>query len=464
MKQTLIVSLLTLASTTWANPELEQIVSGEVSLTTQDNTLTVHQSSDAAWIDWHSFSIAEQETVIFQLLNAQGLSVNRVTGDDVSSLFGQLQSNGTVYLINPNGILFGEHARVDVGGLFATDHWLDEQGNLTPSSHSSGIQVLGTIQSREQLTLLANGVTNAGHLSADTVNLLANEGALLSLDETGAVSVLVPTTSGNSWVEHSGVIVANGRVYIGSADTNSWLNQLAAENQVTVSGQIQADQITVRGTDVELLDAQLSAALIDIESRDTTYLSGADVTSTNGNVRIRGDEIQVFNGTTIDVGSGELTVGGRLQGQGHDHNANFVHVSSTVHLYGNGGELGNGGEIIIWSDGSTSFHGTIQAQGGSQGGDGGFVEVSGKETLVFRGNVDTTAAEGKTGTLLLDPTDIIIADGSGGANDGAVSDGIIASGDAPATMTISEQALENLSSATNITLQASQSITINDLS
>ena len=64
--------------------------------------------------------------------------------------------------------------------------------------------------------------------------------------------------------------------------------------------------------------------------------------------------------------------------------------------------------MILWSDVQTTFAGTILARGGELGGDGGFVEVSGKQQLAFTGNVDTRAPHGPTGTLLLDPHDYYV--------------------------------------------------------
>ena len=55
---------------------------------------------------------------------------------------------------------------------------------------------------------------------------------------------------------------------------------------------------------------------------------------------------------------------------------------------------------------SHQFGGSIFARGGDASGDGGFIEVSGKQGLAFVGHADTTAANGATGTVLIDPTDI----------------------------------------------------------
>jgi len=72
------------------------------------------------------------------------------------------------------------------------------------------------------------------------------------------------------------------------------------------------------------------------------------------------------------------------------------------------GTTGDGGRVIVWSDESTKFFGSISARGGAQSGNGGFVETSGRALQAF-GSVDTRAPNGSTGNWLLDPTDITIS-------------------------------------------------------
>jgi len=78
-------------------------------------------------------------------------------------------------------------------------------------------------------------------------------------------------------------------------------------------------------------------------------------------------------------------------------------------------DAGSGGRAIVWADQSTYFAGTLTARGGINGGDGGFVETSGKGTLIVRRAPDVSARRnGRPGTWLLDPTDFTI----GGVNAG----------------------------------------------
>src|SRR5690606_31616776 len=81
---------------------------------------------------------------------------------------------------------------------------------------------------------------------------------------------------------------------------------------------------------------------------------------------------------------------------------------------------GDAGGAVIWSDEYTSFNGTILATGGTEGGNGAFVEVSGGH-LDFNGSVDTRAPNGNIGTLLLDPTNIYIADDQANATAAGMS-------------------------------------------
>ena len=116
---------------------------------------------------------------------------------------------------------------------------------------------------------------------------------------------------------------------------------------------------------------------------------------------------------------------------------------------------GDGGRVIVWADDQTQSFGAISARGGSQGGDGGFVEVSGKHRLQFASTVDTRAPMGKTGILLLDPDHIqVVTSGSLGLPSG----GVVAFGDAPAFLALDVATIN--SALSNVVLQANNQIDI----
>ena len=108
-----------LATAVMANPMAPVVVNGQATFNAAGNTLTITNTPGAV-INWQSFSIGASEITKFQQQSASSAVLNRVVGADPSSILGQLQSNGKVFLINPNGIVFGQGARIDVGGLVAS--------------------------------------------------------------------------------------------------------------------------------------------------------------------------------------------------------------------------------------------------------------------------------------------------------------------------------------------------------
>src|SRR5512147_412544 len=102
-----------------ANPVGPSVVSGTAGFATAGSALTVTNSPNAI-INWQGFSIGAGEITRFQQQSAASAVLNRVVGQDPSAILGTLSSNGRVFLVNPNGILFGQGARVDVAGLVAT--------------------------------------------------------------------------------------------------------------------------------------------------------------------------------------------------------------------------------------------------------------------------------------------------------------------------------------------------------
>jgi filamentous hemagglutinin family protein len=84
------------------------------------NQLLLQQGSQRSIVHWQSFDIGRSAGVEFRMPSASSSSLNRVTGGSTSQIFGALKSNGQVFLLNPNGVVFGAGAEVDVGALVAS--------------------------------------------------------------------------------------------------------------------------------------------------------------------------------------------------------------------------------------------------------------------------------------------------------------------------------------------------------
>jgi hypothetical protein len=136
-------------------------------------------------------------------------------------------------------------------------------------------------------------------------------------------------------------------------------------------------------------------------------------TAKGGEINVLGDRVGMVSANlnaSGAIGGGTVLIGGDLQGKGIVPNAQSTFVSTDSSILADSLYNGNGGRVIVWSDHLTEYLGNISTKGGLTSGNGGFVEVSGKENLLFDGKVTTAALNGIAGTLLLDPTDINITD------------------------------------------------------
>ena len=189
---------------------------------------------------------------------------------------------------------------------------------------------------------------------------------------------------------------------------------LLGEN-VTSSGELRADAANGNGGEIEL------------HAQNTALLTGNSLTSARsetegqgGIVKVLGDRVGLFDQSTVDAsginGGGQALIGGDFRGNNTSiRNATTTIVNRGTTIYADAIEAGDGGKVILWSDDNTFFGGDIFTRGGELAGDGGLIETSGKNNLIFRGNTDRSAQQGEAGLLLLDPRDITI--GSTGDDD-----------------------------------------------
>ncbi len=262
------------------------------------------------------------------------------------------------------------------------------------------------------------------------VLLTGNSGQVVNV---GQVSTTDATNQGGaihvvgSRVDNLGQIMADG-ANGGSiqVQTDHFLDtgQLSATGNQGNGGEI---QVNSTGTVIQTASATIRAngsqqgGVIEFKGiADTVLTTSGDIEATGevgGTVHLFAETVQLL-ATDIDVsgnsGGGEILVGGDFQGQTSNAiNAQTTIVNHSSRLNANALTTGNGGRAIVWSDQHTQFSGTIQARGGVISGNGGFVEVSGKNTLSMTGLVDVGAVNGLAGTLLLDPKNIIIDDSVG---------------------------------------------------
>lgn len=174
---TCLVSAVSLADPAFAGPAGGSVQAGQAAISAPSSTSTlIRQTSQQAIINWSSFSLGSNEGVTFVQPNAQAITLNRVTGPQASAINGSMAANGQVWLLNPNGVLFGQGAQVNVAGLLATtadianqDFMAGHYSFTTASSNPSASVVnQGSIVAAAggSVVLAGQSVENQGLISA----------------------------------------------------------------------------------------------------------------------------------------------------------------------------------------------------------------------------------------------------------------------------------------------------------
>ncbi|NER39233.1 MAG: CHAT domain-containing protein [Oscillatoria sp. SIO1A7] len=400
--------------------------------------------------------------------------LGRVVGGDPSIINGLIQVSGgnpNLFLMNPSGIVFGQNASLNVpASFFATtangiklgdNQWFAARGSnnyatlvgepraFSFSGLNGALANFGelTVNPGQSLGLSGSSVLNAGTLTApggeititavpgtNTI-LLGQPGHLLSLeiDNSGLASLQQPTNLPS-------LLTNNASTHASQVTVNS-------DGTVTLAGSSLNNVPTTAGTAIVAgnLDVSGHGALgIGHGALGTVHPSpslpqvpqspGLSVPPFNGpqvpkspsppvsrspdapTVGIFGQQLGIA--ADIDasgaIGGGRVFIGGDRLGEGSLPTALNTFVGSDSNINADALTNGNGGSVIVWADNNTFFDGTISARGGLTGGDGGFVETSGKINLNVgsSASVDASAINGQPGEWLLDPSDITISNGS----------------------------------------------------
>jgi trimeric autotransporter adhesin len=417
----------------YANPDGAQVISGQAAIQAQGSQLNITNSAGAI-INWRGFSIGAGETTRFIQPSAASAVLNRVVGPDMSQLLGQLQSNGQIYLINPNGIVVGASARIDTNSFIGSTLDITDAdflaGKLRFLERSGGGSIrnegLITAGPGGRIALIAPNIENNGIIRAPDGNILLAAGRKLeiaSLDLDGIrFEIQAPTDSVlnlGKLLAENGAVRAFAGTLRNSGEIEAKRMALDASGSIVLSG---SNSVTLTRGSVTRADGANGGTVL-IQSREGTTrvdgrVSAAGADGAGGDVRILGQRVALDAGAQVVVsgstGGGQILVGGDYQGANADvQNAERVHVAAGATLQADATVNGDGGRVIVWSDENTRYYGDLSAKGGSQGGNGGFAEVSGKQNLEFAGGATLTAAAGKAGTLLLDPLDILVSLTSG---------------------------------------------------
>ncbi|MCD9027917.1 filamentous hemagglutinin N-terminal domain-containing protein [Luteimonas sp. BDR2-5] len=293
---------------------------------TTPTTMTIRQSAARARIDWQDFSIGNGYTVQFIQPNSNSVALNRVVGDQQSQILGNLTANGHVFLTNPNGVLFGNGARVDVAGIVAstmqisnaafdaaatTGSYLFTEGVPVDGATYGGVVATGgSITTRGTgglIALLGDYVANAGALSAPGGSVVMGGGNRVTLDIGGDgltnLAIVAPGSYGGlgTVVANSGTIAADGgrvAMHAGGVELPGIIVQ---------SGQVQARSLRNRGGRIEL-----SGDNVRIDVIGSQDASASEAGAAGGGILVSGRQLFVEDDASFDAG-GDNAANGSLQ-------------------------------------------------------------------------------------------------------------------------------------------------------
>jgi|GEM_PF-838033 len=391
------------------------------------NQLTITQATQQAVINWNSFDIGSQAKVDFVQPDAHSSVLNRVLSNDPTQIFGQLSANGQVYIVNPSGIVFGAGSRVDAGGLVASTNNISDADFMAGNNRFVRGAATGSVTNAGSLNAAPGGyvaligakVTNTGSINTPNGSaiLAAGNTVRLPVSSSGLITMELDPATVNAAVANTtdGLITAtNGQVYLSAAAASGLATQVVNQGHIVAD---QGGSVTLSAIQADRLG----------ETRQEGLIDASNAQGRGGNIALLGDRVGLFAGSrtlaTGKDGGGTVLVGGNYQGQGPEHNASAVYMDGTAAIDASATQNGRGGKVVLWSQDYTAFDGTIDAKGGLNGGDGGFVETSSHDNLQAFGRVDASSPLGQAGRWLLDPTDVTIVTGAANSND-TVSGGV----------------------------------------
>ncbi len=424
----------------FGNPQNGTIRSGEGEiLDSESSELLINQFSDKLTLDWESFSISPGEITRFLQPGANSAALNRVLSGDPSHIFGSLEANGNIWLINPNGILIGPGGSVRANGfvgstLDVTDGDFLNGGDARFFGNSAAlVENLGQIEALGgDIFLFARQVRNAGSLRAPQGTVGLAGGSQIVIAEQGEERIHIIPEGQNGAVENSGVIEA-ATAELKAAGGNAYA--LAINN----SGVVRGTEIQQRGGRIFLTaggsggivnTGTLSAKKADSGGEITVTGGGAvnlagmvearSETGPGGSIQVSGAAVNVMPEGRVDVsgteggkialaGSESVSVLGRIAAGGTDGDGGEVHLQ--------GAEVEIGGYVEARSEnaagGAVNVNATAlnlmpESRVSVAGAQGGEVALVGTESVTIDGRVSASGDPGNGGSLRIQGEEIAI--------------------------------------------------------
>ncbi|HHF1636844.1 TPA: filamentous hemagglutinin N-terminal domain-containing protein, partial [Haemophilus influenzae] len=369
-----------------------EVVSGSASMSINGKNTTITNSPDAI-INWKQFNINQDELVRFVQENSNSAVFNRVTSDQISQLKGALNSNGHVFLINPNGIVMGKDAVINAAGFTASTLNISDKDlkarnfNFEQAKDKAMAQIVNngliSVSKNGSVNLIGGSVKNNGVIKVEDGNILLLAGQKVTISDitnpTITYSVVAPK---NEAVNLGTIFAKNGKIQIHAGS-------------VVNKGALNANSVRKDKSGAIILSAKEGEANID----GTVTLNNANFKA--GSLTITGKKVVLNSGAKVELTGkqgGTVYIGGDERGQGKIQLAEKTEIKQGASVNVSGSE--KGGKAIVWGD-RAQVDGEIIAKGKDKK-NSGFVETSGH----YLGIGKTAKVEAKD--WLLDPYNVRI--------------------------------------------------------
>jgi filamentous hemagglutinin family protein len=364
-----------------------KVSAGQASISQSGANLVIQQSSNRAAINWQTFNLGKDAQVQFQQPSASSVTLNRVLSADPSQIFGRISANGQVILSNPAGVYFGKDARVDVGGLVATTHGMNDtdfmagknryERNVTTGSTGSVVNE-GELKAAlgGYIALLAPEVRNQGAVIAHmgTVALAAGEAVDLKFDTNNRLtSIRVEPSQIAALVDNRHAVQAPGGLIIISAQSMDRLVGGVVKN----SGRIEANGLQQQGGRI-MLSASHKLENTGSITANATVGSTAAESGPAGRIEISAPQV---------TNSGSLSATGSSQ-----HSAGSVLVQATQFTQTDTGRIDlsaptQGGTLSIQTTGSVQLQGSVDVQATQYSTTTGTASQGGQISIAAQGDI-----------------------------------------------------------------------------
>lgn len=371
------------------------VVHGTATMQVDGNKTTIRNSVNAI-INWKQFNIDQNEMVQFLQESNNSAVFNRVTSDQISQLKGILDSNGQVFLINPNGITIGKDAIINTNGFTASTLDISNENikarnfTLEQTKDKALAEIVNhgliTVGKDGSVNLIGGKVKNEGVISVNggSISLLAGQKITISdiINPTITYSIAAPE---NEAINLGDIFAKGGNINVRAANIRN-------------KGKLSADSVSKDKSGNIILSAKEGEAEIG------GVISAQNQQAKGGKLMITGDKVTLKTGAVIDLSGkegGETYLGGDERGEGKNGiqlaKKTSLEKGSTINVSGKE----KGGRAIVWGD-IALIDGSINARGSDITKTGGFVETSGHYL-----SIDSNAIV-KTKEWLLDPDNVTI--------------------------------------------------------